>query len=1320
MRNNYFLTALLYLLLVGQPISSINVALHAQAKYSEHGWVAGSEVTTAGIKNALVQHGQISKVHIFAPFSYLTLNDTRWDLAIIEGYIGSVPTFIRRLRSINPKIKIIHYCLDTYPTLDHIINLDVDGFFTNSKVLLPRLVQLAPAQYVPLAADPHAMRPMLRSNKYKNHTVVYLGHNSMTKPNLHRMLREAIPFGLIIYGHNWIDAPDDLKARWRGVLPLNDVAELYSAAKIVIGTTEGKQQRLGMINNRVYEVLSCGSVLVSDAFEMIEQEFGDGPGGSTPENNVIYFDRKPGDTTNILHRLLTTTQGETERHQRGAKGRQRIVNHESWKHRIITMLDMYDSLLKQDNHKVQQHMSVVRPLRPVALVVGRLTKEWLQQGFQTAHEREFRVSYAQDFKAVKDHELLAAFALIVVVGQLQNNKFQHRVTNGLRAPSLWMEHGPEKTDSRRDRFGLLCKKMYVADTTESTANQKMGDKQHDPVVYDVVFNTAPQNNANRKELLVQHMMTAVLQPRKSSQASLTVSTEHQKRKYAPGETIRFQVHLFDFVAPDHGMWCVRVNGVEIRCIGDGQSYIDIVVAATQTHPSTMSIQTVLRTHIDRTIFQQGITTQYPVEHRVPMTEIVTIDNVQQSVEFYDDRTMYSQVKTFCNQHQLTVLNCHQLTKQIALKTPNAKKWKDRIDRKIHIGYVISMENDWQQRQEKKTQHYMKLALALDPELYTVIFFVIGTNVLNRSMDWIKQLIKYQMVVVHLEIPKEVTHAIQTALAQHSQDHTNNHEHEQEHHEQVYASLNEQHTVSLQYIMDAFRGLDFIEFVANKELCNECLVISTAVMNVGVLEIKEPHNISLDATRTIEWYNTFTNAKTFYQEGTLKIPPLSLYTVVERDRSGVFYYQQGQKLTKELDWKRNGTTTPLPPLPPPPPPPLPQQEVHLVQALPLFNRRVRLHRGVPFNEWLTAVEWHDEHNPIIQAILAYRYEKTTRQLIGASKRIWNQAPIHNTTGHREFEYPKQTGWWPGVYRSRGNFFVTAKHKLHHDAEQFKYNVLHGYLPSIFNQVADNYTVLLERFESKKMNEYIYLHEEDLNVIGTTYNFMNYIHPGPILEYPDTALSMTTNFKDAEQTYFSASNSPGLAVIDDFLSKKALQSLLTYLMASTIWFDVKNGYLGTYMNSGLATPILGQIETELRLRMPTLIGTHPLKMVWAYKCFESVPEGLALHADDAVVNLNLWLTPDEANLDQQGTSGGLIVHLTQNIPPLSFKQMNRLSEVDRIKLFLKESQSQRVEIPYRQNRAVIFHSNLYHETSPFRFKKGYANSRINLTFLFGSKG
>ena len=161
----------------------------------------------------------------------------------------------------------------------------------------------------------------------------------------------------------------------------------------------------------------------------------------------------------------------------------------------------------------------------------------------------------------------------------------------------------------------------------------------------------------------------------------------------------------------------------------------------------------------------------------------------------------------------------------------------------------------------------------------------------------------------------------------------------------------------------------------------------------------------------------------------------------------------------------------------------------------------------------------------------------------------------------------------------------------------------------------------------------------------------------------------------------------------------------------------------MNSGLSTGILGQMENELRLKMPKLIGNHPLKMIWAYKCFESVPEGLALHADDAIVNLNIWLTPDTANLDKNGTSGGLIVHLTKNVPPewsnLSFKRMNRLSEVDRIKLFLSEVKSERIEIPYKQNRAVIFHSNLFHETSSFSFKKGFKNARINLTLSFGRK-
>ena len=60
---------------------------------------------------------------------------------IIEGYIGTVPRFIHEVRQVNPKVKVLHYCLDTYPALHLIKALDVDAYLTNSWKLLPDLVR---------------------------------------------------------------------------------------------------------------------------------------------------------------------------------------------------------------------------------------------------------------------------------------------------------------------------------------------------------------------------------------------------------------------------------------------------------------------------------------------------------------------------------------------------------------------------------------------------------------------------------------------------------------------------------------------------------------------------------------------------------------------------------------------------------------------------------------------------------------------------------------------------------------------------------------------------------------------------------------------------------------------------------------------------------------------------------------------------------------------------------------------------------------------------------------------------------------------------
>ena len=44
--------------------------------------------------------------------------------------------------------------------------------------------------------------------------------------------------------------------------------------------------------------------------------------------------------------------------------------------------------------------------------------------------------------------------------------------------------------------------------------------------------------------------------------------------------------------------------------------------------------------------------------------------------------------------------------------------------------------------------------------------------------------------------------------------------------------------------------------------------------------------------------------------------------------------------------------------------------------------------------------------------------------------------------------------------------------------------------------------------------------------------------------------------------------------------------------------------------------------------------------------------------------------------------------------------------------------RAQFDYRCNRMVMFDSKLLHKTDTFHFHPGYANRRVNLTFLYGS--
>jgi hypothetical protein len=58
-------------------------------------------------------------------------------------------------------------------------------------------------------------------------------------------------------------------------------------------------------------------------------------------------------------------------------------------------------------------------------------------------------------------------------------------------------------------------------------------------------------------------------------------------------------------------------------------------------------------------------------------------------------------------------------------------------------------------------------------------------------------------------------------------------------------------------------------------------------------------------------------------------------------------------------------------------------------------------------------------------------------------------------------------------------------------------------------------------------------------------------------------------------------------------------------------------------------------------------------------------------------------------------------------------------DRIRELLASLGAKPRHIPYRHNRAVIFDSDLFHATPALRFRSGYENRRVNVTFLYGDR-
>ena len=283
---------------------------------------------------------------------------------------------------------------------------------------------------------------------------------------------------------------------------------------------------------------------------------------------------------------------------------------------------------------------------------------------------------------------------------------------------------------------------------------------------------------------------------------------------------------------------------------------------------------------------------------------------------------------------------------------------------------------------------------------------------------------------------------------------------------------------------------------------------------------------------------------------------------------------------------------------------------------------------------------------------------------------------------------------------------ARSKLTHDAEQFRYLAERRRDRARFDALARAYEAVAKDFPVRPTE----LSSSQRELLGDDYNAAI-----AIAEAPELAEGAVAARADAgELTRQFRAGSAGAVFFDDLLTPHALAALRRFLLESSIWHDFSHigGFVASYLEDGLACPLVLQIVDEIRKTFPELLAKHPLSQAWAFKGLEG-SSAVEIHADDAAISLNFWITPTAANLAPD--RGGLAVCRTP--PPPDWEMKGYDTDQERIVAFLEQQGANTMRVRYRENRAVLFESRLFHASDDPVFDPSYENHRINMTFLFG---
>ena len=159
-------------------------------------------------------------------------------------------------------------------------------------------------------------------------------------------------------------------------------------------------------------------------------------------------------------------------------------------------------------------------------------------------------------------------------------------------------------------------------------------------------------------------------------------------------------------------------------------------------------------------------------------------------------------------------------------------------------------------------------------------------------------------------------------------------------------------------------------------------------------------------------------------------------------------------------------------------------------------------------------------------------------------------------------------------------TATRHKLEHDAEQFLHLSQHTRQRLRFELLARSYRAIADELS----HDVTTLSDAQIDALGDDYNTPIHLRAAPevaggaVAERPDRA-ALTARFEEQ-----------GAVAVGDLLTPQAFEPLRRFLLDSTIWHDFSHidGFVASYLEDGLACPLVLQIAYELRQMFQDILG------------------------------------------------------------------------------------------------------------------------------------